>query len=121
MSERIAAGEILTSTVTGERIDTDPLPNSNEPDRSRKKGVRQCHELASPPPNLANLPHRPAHPSNRLVAQLNANWRVVNDPLQWRLQRRKGNPEDRTRAGKTDPSVPRGKDCSAACANTAAT
>ena len=95
MSERIAAGEILTSTVTGERIDTDPLPTSTEPDRSRKEGVRQCHELAPPPPNLANFPYRPAHPSNRLVAQLNANWRVVNDPLQWRLQRRKGNPRTR--------------------------
>ena len=41
MSERIAAGEILTGTVAGERIDTDALSNSNEPDRSRKKGVRQ--------------------------------------------------------------------------------
>ena len=35
---------------------------------------------------------RPAHPSNYLVAQLNATWRVVDDPLQWRLQRKKGNP-----------------------------
>jgi hypothetical protein len=35
---------------------------------------------------------RPAHPSNRLVAQLNEKWRVVDDPLQWILQRRKGNP-----------------------------
>ena len=34
----------------------------------------------------------PAHPSNRLLAQLNTNWRVVDDPLQWILQRRKGNP-----------------------------
>jgi hypothetical protein len=33
-----------------------------------------------------------AHPSHRLVAQLNANWRVVDVPLQWILQRRKGNP-----------------------------
>jgi hypothetical protein len=37
-------------------------------------------------------PSPPAHPSNRLIAQLNANWRVVDDPLQWILQRRKGNP-----------------------------
>jgi hypothetical protein len=34
---------------------------------------------------------RPAHPSNRLVVQLNLNWRVIDDPLQWILQRRKGN------------------------------
>ena len=33
-----------------------------------------------------------AHPSNRLIAQLNENWRVVDDPLQWILQRRKGRP-----------------------------
>ena len=37
----------------------------------------------------------PAHPSNRLVAQLNETWRVVDDPLQWILQRRKGNPRSR--------------------------
>ena len=84
MSERIAAGEIFTSTVTGGRIGTDALPNS-----SRKKGVRQWNESASPPPSLADLSSRPAHPSNRLVAQLNANWRVIDDPLQWILQRRK--------------------------------
>jgi hypothetical protein len=34
----------------------------------------------------------PAHPSNRLVAQLNTTWRVIDDPLQWILQRKKGNP-----------------------------
>src|SRR5262249_19073206 len=33
---------------------------------------------------------RPAHPRNRLVAELNSNWRVVDDPLQWVLHRRKG-------------------------------
>ena len=38
---------------------------------------------------------RPAHPSNRLIAQLNATWRVVDYPLQWRLQRKKGNSRTR--------------------------
>ena len=38
----------------------------------------------------------PAHPSNRVVAQLNASWRVVDDPLQWILQRRKGNPRKKS-------------------------
>jgi len=33
-----------------------------------------------------------AHPSNRLVAQLNESWRVIDDRLQWILQRRKGKP-----------------------------
>ena len=91
MSERIASREIRTGTVAGERVDTGALPNSNERDRSCKKGVRQSNELASPPPSLADLPKRPAHPSHRLIAQLNASWRVVDDPLQWILQRRKGN------------------------------
>ena len=35
---------------------------------------------------------RPAHPSPRLVAQLGSDWRVVDDPLQWVIQRRKGRP-----------------------------
>jgi len=35
---------------------------------------------------------RPTHPSKRLVAQLNADWRIVDDPLQWILQRKKGKP-----------------------------
>jgi hypothetical protein len=43
-----------------------------------------------------SVPHQsvehPAHPSNRLVAQLNTTWRVVDDPPQWILQRKKGNP-----------------------------
>ena len=34
-------------------------------------------------------------PSNRLIAQLNTNWRVTDDPLQWVLQRRQGNPRDK--------------------------
>src|SRR5262249_57055606 len=38
---------------------------------------------------------RPAHPSNRLVAQLNETWRIVDDPLQWILERRKGNPRSK--------------------------
>src|SRR6476646_9362545 len=33
-----------------------------------------------------------ALPSNRLLAQLNANWRVVDDSLQWILQRKRGKP-----------------------------
>ena len=37
-----------------------------------------------------DLTERPAHPSNPLVAQLRERWRVVDDPLQWILQRKKG-------------------------------
>ena len=41
---------------------------------------------------LSNVAFRPAHPSNRLIVQLNERWKVVDDPLQWILQRRKGSP-----------------------------
>ena len=36
-----------------------------------------------------------AHPSNRPIAQLNERWRVVDDPLQWILQRKKGGPHEK--------------------------
>jgi len=36
-----------------------------------------------------------AHPSNRFVAQLSDSWRVVDDPLQWILQRKKGCPREK--------------------------
>jgi len=39
---------------------------------------------------------RPAHPSNGLIAELNELWRVVDDPLQWILQRKKGNPRKKS-------------------------
>jgi hypothetical protein len=58
----------------------------------REKGVREQIVEASPASVLATIALRPAHPSNWLTAQLNKNWRVVDDPLQWILQRRKGNP-----------------------------
>jgi hypothetical protein len=43
----------------------------------------------------------PAHPSNQLIAQLNEDWRVVDDPLQWILQRRKGNPRKKSSGWKS--------------------
>jgi hypothetical protein len=61
-------------------------------DSSSQQRVRQ-QSLVDPATAASNdLPSPPAHPSNRLTAQLNKNWRVVDDPLQWILQRRKGNP-----------------------------
>ena len=41
-------------------------------------------------------PTDPAHTSKRLIAQLNECWRVVDDPLQWILQRKKGNPRKKS-------------------------
>ena len=37
-------------------------------------------------------------PPNAVVTVLNDRWRVVNDPIQWILQYRQGNPEKNQRA-----------------------
>jgi len=55
-------------------------------------GVREPYASSARHDQCAGRTSRPAHPSNRLVAQLNERWRVVDDPLQWILQRKKGNP-----------------------------
>ena len=55
-----------------------------------------------------------AHPSIRLVARLNENWRVVNDPLQWILQRKKGNPRGKN-SGWRDRSFCRTREGLLAC------
>jgi hypothetical protein len=55
-------------------------------------GVREPYATSARHEQCARRTERPAHPSNRLVAQLNESWRVVDDPLQWILQRKKGNP-----------------------------
>ena len=84
MSERIRADKNLLNSAEEECV--------GESRENDDEGVRQ--PSAALPPVLApsTLPSPPAHPSNRLIAQLNANWRVVDDPLQWILQRRKGKP-----------------------------
>ena len=70
-------------------------PNGDEPNQdpytSRHQWVREPEIVrdAGAVPNDAL--DRPAHLSNRLVAQLNATWRVIDDPLQWILQRKRGN------------------------------
>jgi hypothetical protein len=55
-----------------------------------------------------------AHPSNRLVAQLNEKWRVVDDPLQWILQRKKGNPRKKN-SGRQGRSFCRTRDALLGC------
>jgi hypothetical protein len=55
------------------------------------KGVRQPSIVRRAVPGPDEVGKHPAHPSNRLIAQLNESWRVIDDPLQWRLQRKKGN------------------------------
>jgi hypothetical protein len=55
------------------------------------KGVRKPPSSRDGAVKANDVPERLAHPSNSSVAQLSATWRVVDDPLQWRLQRKKGN------------------------------
>jgi hypothetical protein len=91
MSERIRARDNLPSNASGEcaseaHEDVDVFP---------KKGVRESSAGLPPATIPSRLPSSLAHPSNRLTLQLNENWRIVDDPLQWILQRRKGNPRKR--------------------------
>ena len=84
MSERI---------FTNDRALTEQCRNIDDEGKAiRENGVRQSNGLTPPDPAPYQRPSPPAHPSNRVIAQLNANWRVVDDPLQWILQRKQGNP-----------------------------
>jgi len=60
-----------------------------------ENGVRQPSSLCSAAVLAKDPKSASAHPSNPVVAQLNANWRVVDDRQQWRLQRKKGNSRKR--------------------------
>jgi hypothetical protein len=64
-------------------------------DAITKNGVRQSGSIVRDVGISDTAIGSPAHLSNRLIAQLNENWRVLDDPLQWILQRRKGNPRKR--------------------------
>jgi hypothetical protein len=60
-------------------------------DDTAKSWVREGCRASERDQESQERAERPAHPSNQLVAQLNERWRVVDDPLQWKLQRKKGN------------------------------
>jgi hypothetical protein len=89
MSERIRASDRADSDHKDEEFEGEVHDDTGV---HPKKEVRESSELqiptAVPSPTRSQL----AHPSNRLTVQLNTNWRVIDDPLQWVLQRRKGNP-----------------------------
>ena len=84
MSERIRAGKNRLNSAEEECV--------GEFRENDDEGVRQPSAAVPPVLVPSTLPSPPAHPSNRLIGQLNTNWRVVDDPLQWILQRKKGNP-----------------------------
>ena len=81
------------------RATADAVISGDESDQDLDASLDQWVREPSNVRDAGSVPHQavegPAHPSNRLVAQLNATWRVVADPLQWRLQRKKGNPRTR--------------------------
>jgi hypothetical protein len=53
--------------------------------------VRERPERGQDSLVLSASPESPAHPSIHFPIPIDAAWRVVDDPLQWILQRRKGN------------------------------
>jgi hypothetical protein len=77
------------------RATADAVTSGDEPDQYLDASLDQWVREPSNVRDAGSARHQavdgPAHPSNRLIAQLNATWRVVDDPLQWILQRRKGN------------------------------
>jgi hypothetical protein len=91
MSERIDTNQVARNAAA-ERIESDDYRYSCELEVPARKTVRERSEAPGTHRDYQDRPKYPAHPSNRLVAQLNASWRVADDPLQWILQRRKGHP-----------------------------
>jgi hypothetical protein len=84
MSERIYAKQ-TAPLGSAAQVANGLRATPRKPVRGRSSPLPGCSTAGS---NLTRL----AHPSNRLVAQLNERWRVINDPLQWTLQRKKGTP-----------------------------
>jgi hypothetical protein len=80
------------SEAPEEELDYRPIPIDQMASRT---GVREGFPAPTTHPGHQDHLQGPAHPSNRLVAQLNESWRVIDDPLQWRLQRKKGNSREK--------------------------
>src|SRR5262249_17442642 len=68
-------------------------PSRNDPIGTHpSRGVRELVIVGEAPSEPSDVAKVPAHRFYRLVAYLNQSFRVVDDPLQWMLQQRKGNP-----------------------------
>ena len=79
--------------ATADVIDCGDRPGDDKRlDTRPKTQVRERSAALARHRDCRDRTERPAHPSNQLIAQLNATWRVVDDPLQWILQRKKGRP-----------------------------
>ena len=78
-----------TSEAGRKSGDLRPVPSTDL--SSSEMGVREPSTAPGSNRDYQKRSQRLAHPSNYLAAQLNAAWRVLDSPLQWRLQRKKGN------------------------------
>ncbi len=79
--------------ATADVIDCGDRPGDDKRlDTRPKTQVRERSAALARHRDCRDRTERPAHPSNQLIAQFNATWRVVDDPLQWILQRKKGRP-----------------------------
>jgi hypothetical protein len=74
---------------------------SSSPSRNLPAGVREPSTAGGVGGGWPVHTRGPAHPSSRLVTQLNEHWRVVDDPLQWVLQQRKGMPRNKNSGWQT--------------------
>jgi hypothetical protein len=86
MSERIDTNQATRSRTTKHTDGCQGAPRKRARERPAEPKI---HERRRDRANDL------AHASNRLIAQLNETWRVVDDPVQWRLQRKKGNPRSK--------------------------
>ena len=100
------------------RATADAVTSGDEPDQDLDASLDQWLRETPIVRDEGSAPNqaveRPAHPSHRLVAQLNASWRVIDDPLQWILQRTKGNPRKKN-SGWRDRSFCRTRDALLRC------
>jgi hypothetical protein len=100
------------------RATADAVTSGDEPGQYLDASLDQWVREPSNVRDAGSVPHQavagPAHPSNRLIAQLNASWRVIDDPLQWILQRTKGNPRKKN-SGWRDRSFCRTRDALLRC------
>src|SRR5262249_12967228 len=77
------------ANLTGHSGRTTPVAPA--PKTARDTAARAIH-CSDNPSSMPNGDKGPADPAIPLVATVNANWRVVDHLLQWRLQRKRGNP-----------------------------
>jgi hypothetical protein len=82
-------------TSIAARAEGDCLPIPSGDQTAPKTPVRERSAAPAAHRDYQDHAEGPAHPSNWLVAQLNESWRIVDDPLQWILQRRKGSPREK--------------------------